>query len=196
MTYYGRWTYKYEIAAEKGAAAAILVHETGPAGYPFAVVQGSWSRENFDIASLPDADASASAVEGWIDHATRPKQLLQGGRPGLRRPQGGRASTATSSRVPLGAKAEFARAAPRSRQVQSQNVVARLEGSDPQLKDEYVDLHGPLGPPGPRPDARRATRSTTARRQCVGRGGACSRSPGRSRRSSPGAASGRSSSSP
>ena len=50
MTYYGRWTYKYEIASEKGAAAVILVHETGPAGYPFEVVQGSWSRENFDIA--------------------------------------------------------------------------------------------------------------------------------------------------
>src|SRR5262244_963153 len=53
MTYYGRWTYKYEIASEKGAAAAIIVHETGPAGYPFEVVKGSWSRENFDIAQ-PD----------------------------------------------------------------------------------------------------------------------------------------------
>ena len=38
MTYYGRWTYKYEIAAKKGAAAAIIIHETGPAGYPFEVV--------------------------------------------------------------------------------------------------------------------------------------------------------------
>ena len=42
MTYYGRWTYKYEIASEKGAAAAIIIHETGPAGYPFEVVSGSW----------------------------------------------------------------------------------------------------------------------------------------------------------
>ena len=68
MTYYGRWTYKYEIASEKGAAAAILVHETGPAGYPFEVVKGSWSRENFDIAQ-PQAAArrpSRVAVEGWI----------------------------------------------------------------------------------------------------------------------------------
>ena len=38
MTYYGRWTYKYEIAAEKGAAAALIVHETGPAGYPYFVL--------------------------------------------------------------------------------------------------------------------------------------------------------------
>ena len=48
MTYYGRWTYKYEIASEKGAAACLIIHETGPAGYPFAVVGGSWGRENFD----------------------------------------------------------------------------------------------------------------------------------------------------
>ncbi len=38
MSYYGRWTYKYEVAAEKGAAAAVIVHETGPAGYPYEVV--------------------------------------------------------------------------------------------------------------------------------------------------------------
>ena len=67
MTYYGRWTYKYEIASEKGAAAAILVHETGPAGYPFEVVKGSWSRENFDIAQPAGGQAPARvAVEGWI----------------------------------------------------------------------------------------------------------------------------------
>ena len=44
MTYYGRWTYKYEEASAKGAAACLIVHETGPAGYPFAVVSGSWGR--------------------------------------------------------------------------------------------------------------------------------------------------------
>ncbi len=41
MTYYGRWTYKYEIATQKGAAAVLIVHETGPAGYPYEVVKGS-----------------------------------------------------------------------------------------------------------------------------------------------------------
>ena len=39
MTYYGRWTYKYEEASAKGAAACLIVHETGPAAYPFSVVQ-------------------------------------------------------------------------------------------------------------------------------------------------------------
>jgi hypothetical protein len=69
MTYYGRWTYKYEIASEKGAAAAILVHENGPAGYPFEVVQGSWSRENFDIAQGQTGQGPSSnrvEIEGWI----------------------------------------------------------------------------------------------------------------------------------
>jgi len=51
MTYYGRWTYKYEIAAAKGAAACLIVHETGPAAYPFSVVISSWTRENFEIRS-------------------------------------------------------------------------------------------------------------------------------------------------
>ena len=64
MTYYGRWTYKYEIATRKGAAAAIIIHETGPAGYPYGVVRGSNSAEQFDVIS-PDAEKRV-AVEGWI----------------------------------------------------------------------------------------------------------------------------------
>src|SRR5439155_19042222 len=51
MTYYGRWTYKYEIASEKGAAAAMIIHETGPAGYPYEVVRSSNSAEQFDVPS-------------------------------------------------------------------------------------------------------------------------------------------------
>ena len=77
MTYYGRWTYKYEIAAEKGAAAAIIVHETGPAGYPYEVVSGSWSRENFDIQT-PDKNMGRPAVESWIT-LDRAKELFTAG---------------------------------------------------------------------------------------------------------------------
>ena len=91
MTYYGRWTYKYEIASEKGAAAAILVHETGPAGYPFEVVQGSWSRENFDIAQ---PKTTARRPTGSPSRAGSPtqkaKELFQASRPRLRRAQAGR----------------------------------------------------------------------------------------------------------
>src|SRR5688572_4885445 len=65
MTYYGRWTYKYEIASEKGAAAVLIIHETRPAGYPYSVVVGSWGRENFDI---DPSDPNRVPGEGWISH--------------------------------------------------------------------------------------------------------------------------------
>src|SRR5262245_59668450 len=64
MTYYGRWTYKYEIAARKGAAGALIVHETGPAGYPFSVVQNKVD-EQFDLVT-PDKNMGRAAIEGWI----------------------------------------------------------------------------------------------------------------------------------
>src|SRR5437868_10010170 len=73
MTYYGRWTYKYEIATAKGAAAAIIVHETGPAGYPYDVVRNSNSQEQFDVIA-PDADKRVP-VEGWI-RLEKAKELL------------------------------------------------------------------------------------------------------------------------
>src|SRR5258708_20773244 len=64
MTYYGRWTYKYEIGAQKGAAGVLIVQETGPAGYPFAVVQGK-TGEQFDLVT-PDKNMARAAIEGWI----------------------------------------------------------------------------------------------------------------------------------
>jgi hypothetical protein len=64
MTYYGRWTYKYEMGAKMGAAGVLIVHQTGPAGYPFAVVQGKVA-EQFDLET-PDRNRGRSAVEGWI----------------------------------------------------------------------------------------------------------------------------------
>src|SRR6478752_1961234 len=78
MTYYGRWTYKYEIATEKGASAAILVHETGPAGYPYQVVVGSWGRENFDIPR-DDDNRGRVAVEAWIRLETAQKLFAASG---------------------------------------------------------------------------------------------------------------------
>ena len=64
MTYYGRWTYKYEIGAEKGAAAVLIIHETGPAGYPFDVIQNKVT-EQFDLVT-PDKNMGRVAIEGWI----------------------------------------------------------------------------------------------------------------------------------
>src|SRR5438270_607317 len=62
MTYYGRWTYKYEIAAQKGAAAAVIIHETEPAAYPYSVVKSSWGKEIFNGA-VDNASGDAAVVE-------------------------------------------------------------------------------------------------------------------------------------
>ena len=68
MTYYGRWTYKFEEAARQGAAAAIVIHETEPASYGWDVVSGSWTGEQYDLVR-PDRGASRAALEGWITYA-------------------------------------------------------------------------------------------------------------------------------
>jgi Zn-dependent M28 family amino/carboxypeptidase len=65
MTYYGRWTYKYEEAARQGAAAAIIVHETAPAAYGWQVVRNSNSGNKSWLAA-PDKDMSMVPIEGWI----------------------------------------------------------------------------------------------------------------------------------
>lgn len=134
MTYYGRWTYKYEIASEKGAAAAIIVHETGPAGYPYEVVSGSWSRENFDIQK-PDKNMGRVAVESWIT-TDRAKELFTAGGQdfdALKRA----AVTKDFKPVVLNAKANID-VKNTLREIDSANVVAKLEGSDPTLKNEYI----------------------------------------------------------
>ncbi|HYN83859.1 MAG TPA: M28 family peptidase [Pyrinomonadaceae bacterium] len=134
MTYYGRWTYKYEIASEKGAAAAIIVHETGPAGYPYEVVKGSWAQENFDIQA-PDKNMKRVGVESWI-HLDRAKELFAAAGQDFDALK--RAALSKDFRpVALNAKANLT-VKNTTREVQSQNVVARLEGSDPQLKNEHV----------------------------------------------------------
>ena len=65
MTYYGRWTYKYEEAARRGAAGVIIVHETAPASYGWATVTNSWSGPQFDIVR-ENAAAERVAMESWI----------------------------------------------------------------------------------------------------------------------------------
>ncbi len=75
MTYYGRWTYKFEKAAELGAAGCLIVHETEPAGYPWAVVRDSNSAEKFTLSS-PNKNMDRVAVEGWISHE-KAKELFR-----------------------------------------------------------------------------------------------------------------------
>ena len=134
MTYYGRWTYKYEIATEKGAAAAIIIHETGPAGYPYEVVSGSWSRENFDIQK-PDKNIGRVAVESWITLDKAKELFAATGQDfdALKKA----AVSKDFKPVPLTAKANFT-VQNTVREINSANVIAKVEGSDATLKNEYV----------------------------------------------------------
>ena len=133
MTYYGRWTYKYEIATAKGAAGAIIVHETGPAGYPMQALSNI-AVENFDIKT-PDGNAGRVKFEAWLaqpkaeelfkavgkDFATLKKDAL----------------SKDFKPVPLGANAKLHLRSD-LKTADSRNVVAVLPGSDATKKNEYV----------------------------------------------------------
>ena len=69
MTYYGRWTYKYEEAARQGAAAALIIHQTAPAAYGWDTVRNSWTGPKFNLQSA-DGNADHLAIEAWITEAT------------------------------------------------------------------------------------------------------------------------------
>ena len=133
MTYYGRWTYKYEMGQKLGAAAVLIVHETGPAGYPFAVVQGK-AAEQFSLVA-PDKNMSRAAVEGWITLDQAKKLFALAGQ------DFEKAKAAAATRgfkpMPLGATASVT-LHNTIRTVDSQNVAGKIEGSDPALKNQYV----------------------------------------------------------
>ena len=133
MTYYGRWTYKFEEGARRGAAGILIVHETGPAGYPFTVVQGNLG-ERFDLIT-PDKNMGRASIEGWVSLDAAKKLLAQAGQDfdALKK----QALTREFRPVPLGLQASMA-IRNSLRTIQSRNLVAKLEGSDPQLRDEYV----------------------------------------------------------
>ena len=133
MTYYGRWTYKYDQGMKHKAAGVLLVHETERAGYPFAVVQGK-TAEQFDLVT-PDKNMSRSAVEGWITLDQAKALFAMSGQnfDSLK----ARAATSAFKPVPLGVTATV-KLDNTLRTVDSRNVVAKVEGSDPALKDEYV----------------------------------------------------------
>lgn len=140
MTYYGRWTYKYEIAAEKGAAGVLIIHEwddktnSGPAAYPWAVARGMMVVENFDLVAK-DNNMSRVNVEGWI---TEPKtrEIMQAA--GFNFDELKKQAVRRDFKpVVLGAHAKLA-LDQKIRRINSTNVVGKLEGSDPKLKDQYV----------------------------------------------------------
>jgi Zn-dependent M28 family amino/carboxypeptidase len=134
MTYYGRWTYKYEIAAARGAAAAVIIHETEPAAYPYSVVRTSWAKENFELDAA-DKNMKAVPVRCWITLDVAKALLTDCG---LDFESLKKAAMSKDFRpVSLSAKANFALKQD-VRFFKSRNVIGRVDGSDPELKDEWV----------------------------------------------------------
>ncbi|MBI3296850.1 MAG: M28 family peptidase [Elusimicrobia bacterium] len=133
MTYYGRWTYKYEIASAKGAAAAIIVHETEAAAYPWEVVQNSWGHENFHLKD--EAAAGRVSVESWISSPAVSGLLTLAGKDfaELKR----LALRKDFKPIPLGIKADIS-VLNEVREVNSRNVAGLVPGSDPKAKAELV----------------------------------------------------------
>jgi Zn-dependent M28 family amino/carboxypeptidase len=132
MTYYGRWTYKYEEAARQGAACAVIIHETEPAAYGWGVVRNGWTGPNFSLVS-EDGNASKCAVESWITLETARTIFDAAGqdyddlkesaaKPGFKA-------------VPLGLKASLA-LENSIRKAVSRNVIGLLPGSE--RSDEYI----------------------------------------------------------
>ena len=126
MTYYGRWTYKFEEAARQGAAAAIIIHDTPGAAYGWDVVKSSWSGAQF---ALPASDDPAPRVpmQGWFTGETAKALFAQAGLDvdRLRAAAGKRGFKA----VPIGDATFSATLKSDIRQTQSRNVIARLSGS-------------------------------------------------------------------
>jgi Zn-dependent M28 family amino/carboxypeptidase len=134
MTYYGRWTYKYEKAAQLGAAGCLIVHETGPAGYPWEVVRDSWGGESFSLVAA-DKNMHRPAVEGWITR-DRAEELFRAA--GLDfDAEKKKAVSPDFHAVDLGMKARLD-IHNTLRTIQSHNVIAKRTGSDPALKNQYV----------------------------------------------------------
>jgi Zn-dependent M28 family amino/carboxypeptidase len=148
MTYYGRWTYKFEKAAQMGAAGCVIIHQTERAGYPWEVVRNSWSGTQFDLAT-PDRNMGRLAVESWITSDFAAKLFRAAGLDLDKEVQA--AARRDFKPVPLGmhAKLEIHSAL---QTIDSHNVIAKQTGSDPDLRNTYVIYtahwdHFGIGPP-------------------------------------------------
>lgn len=145
LTYYGRWTYKLEEAARQGAAGVLLIHTTETATYPWEVVRGSWSVEQF---KLDQPHSPSLAFAGWLTE-TVTRGLLK--RSGLGLEAMMRAAGRRDFRpIPTGVTAAV-HIHSDLRRVESENVAARLPGRDPQLASQAVLItahwdHKGIGP--------------------------------------------------
>ncbi|HEY0379437.1 MAG TPA: M28 family peptidase [Pyrinomonadaceae bacterium] len=135
LTYYGRWTYKFEEAARRGAAGVILLHTDESAGYPWSVVRTSNSSWRFDLARGENSTAPFLKLRSWVtnDAAQRMMRLAGQDLNELRQ----RAAARDFQPVKLGLTASIDLKSELKR-VDAPNVAGVLPGRDPQSRDEYV----------------------------------------------------------
>ncbi|MEO6725585.1 MAG: M20/M25/M40 family metallo-hydrolase, partial [Blastocatellia bacterium] len=147
LTYYGRWTYKYEEAARRGAAGVILVHTTDSAGYGWSVVRNSWGAERFGL--LPDASTPTLKLKSWVTEDAARKIAQAGGfnLDQLRQ----QAASRNFKPVTLNASVDMTLRSQVQR-LTSPNVVGIYRGNDPTLKNEYVVYSAHWDHLGIRPD--------------------------------------------
>lgn len=140
--YYGRWTYKYENAARHGAAGAIIIHTTPSAGYPWQVVQTSWSGEQFE---LPAGDEPRLQVEAWLTESAATELVALAGQKLEDLVLAARSRDFEPVALGVSTSIELTNTLERT---QSANVLGLLPGSDPALRDEaviYTAHHDHLG---------------------------------------------------
>jgi len=130
--YYGRWDYKYESAARQGAAGAIIIHTDASAGYPFTVIQTSWTGEEFE---LRDSSGPRMDMKGWMTESATREMFRSGGfdLDELRK----RAEDRDFKPVPLGLRLSTNLGCTARERITA-NILGILPGSDPKLSDQYV----------------------------------------------------------
>ncbi len=130
--YYGRWDYKYEMAAKLGAAGALIIHTTASAGYPYQVVRNSWSGEEFELAATA---GPRTKLKGWLteDAAQRLMQFAGQDLAQLQAAAQSRDFQPVSLGVKLSLDLQVA-----VREQTTGNVLGVLRGSDPTLSREHV----------------------------------------------------------
>ena len=134
MTYYGRWTYKFEEAERRGAAGALIIHTTERAGYPWHTVVGSWAKEQRMLPRVASRPAPLG-MRGWITDSSASSLLAQAGLDlATLRAQ---AATREFKPVPTGITID-ASFRNKVAHLQSENVVGLLPGRDATAKNEYV----------------------------------------------------------
>lgn len=141
--YYGRWDYKYSSAARQGAAGAIIVHTQPSAGYPWQVVQSSWSGEQFELPD--DGGTPRLQFRAWATEAAARRLLALGGKSFDELVEAARRRDFRP--VPLGVTTSIGLRVALSRK-RTANVIGLLRGSDPKLRDEaviYTAHHDHLG---------------------------------------------------